>query len=151
MAETKLRFGKARHGWLPATLEVDGDVLAFDVSYLPYDFIAELVAALAGVLEGPGEYVARICEEPTEHDWRFRSFDPSAVVFEVVTYADGRGGNGEVVARTWGAPLDVVLPFWRGLRELSDRAQAERFRANWIAPFPFDALDRLSERVEQAG
>jgi hypothetical protein len=50
----KLRFGKARHGWLPATLEVDGDVLAFDVSYLPHDFIAELVAALAGVLDGPG-------------------------------------------------------------------------------------------------
>jgi hypothetical protein len=103
------------------------------------------------VLHGPGEYVARICEEPTEHDWRFRSFDPSAVVFEVVTYRDGRGGRGEAAARTWGAPLDVVLPFWRGLRELSSRAGAERFRANWSAPFPFDALDRLSERIERAG
>ncbi|MET0396138.1 MAG: hypothetical protein ABW277_04905 [Longimicrobiaceae bacterium] len=132
-------------------LELDGETLSFDVSYLPHDFIAELVAALTGVLGGPGEYVARICEEPTEHDWRFRSFDPSAVAFEVVTYPDGRGGRGEVVARTWGTPLDVVLPFWQGLRDLSDRAAAERFRANWSAPFPFDALDRLSERVEQAG
>lgn len=147
----KLRFGKARNGWLPTTLELDDGVLAFDVSYLPHDFVGELVAALAGVLGGPGEYVARICEEPAEHDWRFRSFDPSAVVFEVVSYRDGRGGRGEVVARAWGAPLDVVLPFWRGLRELSERAQAERFRANWSAPFPFDALERLSERVEGAG
>ena len=148
----KLQFGKARHGWLPTTLELDDrGVLAFDVSYLPHDFIAELVAALAGVLGGPGEYVARMCEEPTEHDWRFRSFDPSAVAFEVVTYRDGRGGRGEVVARAWGTPLDIVLPFWRGLRELSERAVAERFRANWSAPFPSEALDRLSERVEQAG
>ncbi len=151
MAEIRLRFGKARNGWLPTTLELDGESLAFDVSYLPHDFVGELVAALAGVLDGPGEYVARICEEPTEHDWRLRSFDPSAVVFEVVTYRDGRGGRGDVVARTWGAPLDVVLPLWEGLRELSGRAQAERFRANWSAPFPFGALDRLSERVERAG
>lgn len=147
----KLQFGKARHGWLPATLEFDDETLAFDVSYLPHDFVGELVAALAGVLDGPGEYVARMCEEPTEHDWRFRSFDPSAVVFEVVTYPDGRGGGGEVVARTWGTPLDVVLPLLEGLRELAARARAERFRANWSAPFPSDALDRLGERVERAG
>jgi hypothetical protein len=100
--EMKLRFGRARHGWLPTTLELADDTLVFDVSYLPYDFVDELTAALSGVLAGPGEYVARICEEPTEHDWRFRSFDRSAVVFEVVTYAGGRGEKGEVVAKVWG-------------------------------------------------
>lgn len=147
----KLRFGKARHGWLPAILELEGETLAFDVSYLPHDFVAELVAALAGVLDGPGEHVARMCEEPTEHDWRFRSFDASSVVFEVVTYYEGRGGKGEVVARTWGAPLDVVLPLLEGLRELAGRAQAERFRANWSAPFPSDAVERLGERAKRAG
>lgn len=143
----KLRFGKAHHGWLPTVLEVDGDELAFDVSYLPYDFLGELVAALSGVLDGPGEYVARICEEPAEHDWRFRSFDRSAVVFEVVSYPGPRGGKGGVVARQWGTPLEVVLPFWRGLRELASRMQAERFRANWSQPFPSDALDRLTARI----
>jgi hypothetical protein len=149
----KLQFGKADHGWLPATLEFDdGDrALAFDVSYMPYDFVSELVAALSGVLEGPGEYAARICEEPAEHDWRFRSFDGSAVVFEVVTYRRGRGRDkGEVVAKAWGTPLDIVLPLWRGLRELSSRASAEGYRQNWSAPFPADAFDRLTERVEQA-
>jgi hypothetical protein len=146
----KLRFGKANHGWLPTTLELEGETLVFDVSYLPYDFVGELVAALSGVLDGPGEHVARICEEPAEHDWRFRSFDHSAVTFEVVTYRDGRGGKGEVEARVWGTPLDVVLPLWRGLRELSGRARAEGWRSHWSAPFPFDALDRLTERVENA-
>ncbi len=148
----KLTFGKADHGWLPTTLDVDDDgALAFDVSYIPYDFVGELVAALSGLLDGPGEYVARICEEPAEHDWRFRSFDPSAVVFEVVTYRHGRGRDkGEVVAKVWGTPLDVVLPLWRGLRELSTRASAEGYPKNWSAPFPFDALDRLTERVERA-
>lgn len=146
----KLRFGKAHHGWLVTTLELDDGPLTFDVSYIPYDFVGELVAALSGVLDGPGEYIARICEEPTEHDWRFRSFDPSAVVFEVVTYPGGRGDRGEVAARMWGTPLDVVLPLWRGLRELSGRARAEGYRSHWSAPFPSDALDRLTERVEQA-
>lgn len=147
----KLQFGKANHGWLPTTLEVDDDgALAFDISYIPYDFVGELVTALSGVLDGPGEYVARICEEPAEHDWRFRAFDRSGVVFEVVTYRDGRGTKGEVAAKVWGTPLEVVLPLWRGLRELSDRARAEGYRRNWSAPFPSDALDRLTERVEQA-
>ncbi|HYH80534.1 MAG TPA: hypothetical protein VEX86_12080 [Longimicrobium sp.] len=147
----KLEFGKAGHGWLPATLEVDDrGALAFDVSYLPYDFLGELIAALSCVLKGPGEYVARICEEPAEHDWRFRSSDRSAVVFQVVTYRGGRGHKGEVVAEAWGTPLDVVLPFWRGLRELASRARAEAFRSHWSGPFPHDALDRLTEHVEQA-
>src|SRR5688500_18615704 len=98
--EMRLQFGKADHGWLPMTLELDGgEMLAFDLSYLPYDFIGELVAALSGVLDGPGEYAARMCEEPTEHEWRFRAFDTSAATFEVVTWFDGRGGKGEVVAR----------------------------------------------------
>jgi hypothetical protein len=145
----KLQFGKARHGWLPTTLEVDDDgVLAFDVSHIPYDFVGELVAALSEVLDGPGEYVARICEEPVEHDWRFRAFDPSAIVFEVVTYAYGRAKKGEVVAKAWGTPLEVVLPLWRGLRELASRASAEGYRSQWSAPFPSDALDRLTERIE---
>jgi hypothetical protein len=147
----KLQFGKARNGWLPATLELDGDRLVFHVSYLPHDFVGELVAALSGVLQGPGEYVARICEEPTEHDWRFRSYDLSAVVFEVVTYRDGRGGKGEVEATVWGTPLEVVLPLWRGLRELSSRTAAEGYLRNWSEPFPIEALDRLTERIDQAG
>jgi hypothetical protein len=148
----KLTFGKADHGWLPATLDLeDGSgAFAFDVSYLPYDFLGELVAALSGVLDGPGEYVARMCEEPAEHDWRFRAFDRSAVTFEVVTYRDGRGGKGEVEGQAWGTPLDIVLPLWRGLRELESRAQAERFRSHWNGPFPSDALGRLTARIEHA-
>jgi hypothetical protein len=147
----RLQFGKAHHGWLPMTLELDGgETLAFAQSSLPYDVIGELVAALSGVLEGPGEHAARMCEEPTEHEWRFRAFDTSAATFEVVTWSDGRGGKGEVVARAWGSPIEIVLPLWRGLRELAGRARAEGWRSHWSTPFPFDALDRLTERVEQA-
>jgi hypothetical protein len=146
----KLRFGKAVHGWLPVTLEMDGgETLAFDLSYLPYDFIGELVAALAGVLDGPGEHVARMCEEPTEHDWRFRAWDASAVTLEIVTFHHGRGRKGEILAHAWGSPMEIVLPLWRGLRELASRAQEERWRSHWSTPFPFDALDRLTLRIQQ--
>lgn len=148
----KLRFGRARNGWLPTTLEMEGQMLAFDVSWLPYDFVGELVDALAGVLNGPGEHVARMCEEPTEHAWRFRAFDASAVTLEIVTFHRGlgRGGAGEVVTRTWGAPIEIVLPLWSGLQELAGRAGAEGWHKHWSEPFPFDALERLTERVEQA-
>ncbi|HEX6039307.1 hypothetical protein [Longimicrobium sp.] len=146
-----LRFGRARNGWLPTTLELDGgETLSFYVSYLPYDFVSELVAALAGVLDGPGEHVARICEEPTEHAWRFRAFDPSAVILEIITFHDVRERRGNVVARAWGSPMDVVLPLWRGLRELASRAGAEGWHKHWSEPFPADALDRLTERIEAA-
>ena len=148
----KLRFGKARHGWLPTVLETDGEELLFDVSYMPYDFVGELVTALSGVLDAPGEYVARICEEPPEHDWRFESSDASAVSFRIVSYPKGRRtkSEAEVTAETWGAPLDIVLPFWRGLRELASRARDEAFGSHWNEPFPFEALERLTVRVEQA-
>lgn len=129
-------------------LEVEGRVLAFDVSYLPHDFVAELAAALVGVVEGPGERVARLCEEPLEHEWRFRPFTASAVVFEVVTHHDGRG---RVEARAWGPPREVVLPFWRALRELGERAGVERCRANWSAPFPSAAVERLTRLAEREG
>ena len=91
-----------------------------------------------------------MCEEPAEYDWRFRTFDPSAATFEVVLYPDGRRARGEAVADAWGSPLDVVLPFWRGLRELESRAAEERYRVHWSEPFPHDALARLTERVERA-
>jgi hypothetical protein len=121
------------------------------VSYIPYDFVGELVAALTGVLTAPGEYAARICEEPAEHVWRFRSFDPSSAVFDVLTFPNGRRDRGEVVAEAWGAPLEIDLPLWRGLRESSSLAAAEGYRRNWSEPFPFDALDRLTERIDAAG
>jgi len=147
-----LRFRTARHGWLQATLEIEGQAYLFGISYLPYDFISELTVALSSVLDTPGEYVARICEEPTEHDWRFRSSDTSAVSFDVVSYRNGRRTKeeAETTVAVWGAPLDVVLPLWRGIRELASRARAESFRSHWSEPFPFQALDRLTERVEQA-
>jgi hypothetical protein len=150
MSGMKLRFTKADHGWMPTTLEIGGETLWFDVSYVPYDFVTELVTALSGVLDGPGEYVARTCEEPVEHDWRFRSFDRSAVLFEVVTFTYGRDRRGETVARRTGTPLEIVLPLWRGLRELASRAGAEGWHKHWSTPFPHDALDRLTARVERA-
>jgi len=146
----KLQFGKADHGWLPTTLELEDRTLAFDVSYLPYDFVGELTRALLGVLTAPGEYVARICEEPTEHLWRFRSSDPSAVVFEVVTCLGRRSDRGEVTAELRGPPLDIVLPLWRGLQELQSRARREGYNSHWSRPFPFDALAQLTEGVEKA-
>ena len=146
-----LRFGSARHGWLPTTLSVESRDLVFDISHVPYDFPSELVAALSGVLAAPGEYVARVNEEPTEYDWRFQSVAGSVATFEVVRYASGHRTEeeAEVVSTVDAAPLDIALPLWRGLRELASRARDEAFGVHWNEPFPFEALDRLTARVKQ--
>lgn len=143
-----LRFGTPRHGWLPLTLEADGRSLAFDASHTPTDFVAGLIAALSATLDSSAESVARLHEEPHSHDWRFRS-DAGRTVFEVVSWPDGRRmvGGGEVRCRVDGPTLAVVLPLWRGLRELASRADA--FGAHWREPFPSDALDRLTARIDR--
>ncbi len=107
---------------------------------------------MSGVLDAPGEYVARICEEPTEFDWRFRSSDASAVTFDVVRYRTGRRTEAEpeVVADVRGTPLDIVRPLWRGLREVASRAHVEAFRSHWGERFPHDAIGRLTEQIEQS-
>ena len=64
-------------------------------------------------------------------------------------YLAQKGGRTAISAGR--SPIEIVLPFWQGLRELASRARAEGFRSHWSGPFPFDALDRLTERVERAG
>ena len=132
-------------------MEIDEQELVFNVSCVPYDFVVELVAALSGVLSVPGEYVARFSEEPTEYEWRFQSADAS-VSFRVVNYRSDQRTKGktELRAETRGETLEIVLPLWRGLQELASRARADEYRTHWGRPFPFDALDRLTERVEHA-
>ena len=148
----KLRFGTPEHGWLPTMFEVESLSLAFDASDVPCDFPSQLIAALSGVLTTPGEHTATLFEEPTEHDWRFRSSDSSAASFEIARYPDGRRarGTGEVVVSVSSSPLGLALPLWRGLRELANRARTEAFPSHEYELFPFEALDRLTERIEHA-
>jgi|GEM_PF-1542222 len=151
----KLRFGTARNGWLPAELEADEERLAFDISYLPNDFLLELVEALINLLREPGEWRACLPQEPVEVEWRFYRIQDGAV-FTLVEYpgSSRTKGTGTKVFEASGYPLEIALPLWRGLRELRGRKFKESFgthwRQHWAHPFPDQALDTLSEAIANA-
>lgn len=148
----KLMFGRAKHGWLPAELEADDVLFQFDISYLPNDFLLELTEALRFVLHQPGERVAILSQEPVETEWRFYRIQ-DAVVFSLVDFADSSRlkGSGKKLLERTGYPLEIVLPLWRGLRELAGRKFKEGFSTHWTHhwahPFPSESLDALSEAV----
>lgn len=148
----KLMFGRARHGWLPAELEADDVLLQFDISYLPNDFLLELIEALRFVLCQPGEWLAILSQEPVETEWRFYRIQ-DAVVFSLVEFPDSKRlkGTGTKLLERTGYPLEIVLPLWRGLRELAGRKFKEGFSTHWTHhwahPFPLGSLDALSEAV----
>ena len=148
----KLRFGTAKNGWLPAELEADGERFAFDISYLPNDFLLELVEALIKVLREPGEWKACLSQEPVEVEWRFYRIQ-DGVVFSLVEYpgSSRTKGTETTIFEASGYPIEIVLPLWRGLRELRGRKFKESFathwRQHWSHPFPDQALDKLSEAI----
>lgn len=151
----KLRFGTAKNGWLPAELEADAGRFAFDISYLPNDFLLELVEALTGLLRGAGEWRACLPQEPVEVEWRFFRIQDGCVFSLVEFPGSGRTkGSGTKIFEFSGYPLDIVLPIWRGIRELRGRKFKEGFgthwRHHWAHPFPDQALDALTAAIAAA-
>jgi hypothetical protein len=89
-------------------------------------------------------------EEPAESDWTlFRIQD--ALVFSIVRYPDMRRGRGvgRKVVETSGALLEVVLPFWRALKELESRRLEEHFKRHWSRSFPTEELEKLTVEIER--
>ena len=76
------------------------------------------------------------------YDWTFERVQDN-VVFSIVQYRDyaHRGGDGKQLVEARGRAMDIVLPFWRGLRELSSRyIEDGYYREHWRRDFPSQAL-----------
>lgn len=148
----KLRFETAKNGWLPAKLEAEGEEFAFDISYLPNDFLIELIEALLHLLKEPGEWLACLPQEPTAVEWRFYRIQDAAV-FSLVQFpgSERQKGTGKKIFEMTGTPLEIVLPLWRGLCELHGRRPKEGFSTHWTQhwahPFPERSLDALSAAI----
>ena len=146
----RLKFGTAKHGWLPAVLEIDACPHVFSISYLPRDFLRDLVDALSRAASYEGPYTATICEEPTESDWTFRRIQ-DCVVFSVIEHPGHQRtkGIGKKIVETSGSVGEILLPVWRGLRELESRRLKEHFKAHWSNAFPVTELERLTDQLER--
>jgi hypothetical protein len=145
----KITFGIAHAGWLPVAVVAEGRQFDFSVSYTPNDFLSELVGALSGTLTCDGTYVATINEEPVVSNWTFRRASDT-VGFSIVTYPgwNARSRSRKLLEQS-GKPSAIVLPFWRALRELELRQEAQHFEAQWLWPFPLVELEKLTAHVRQ--
>jgi hypothetical protein len=145
----KIAFGIARDGWLPVAVVAESRQFDFSVSYTPYDFLSDLIGALSGTLTCDGTYVATISEGPVLSDWTFqRASDIVELSIVSDTGRNARSRSRKLLEQSGGMSA-IVLPFWRALREVESRQQAQHFEAQWRRAFPSVELEKLTAQVRQ--
>jgi hypothetical protein len=143
----KIYFGNIEKDNLSIRIESKEQSLLLTASYIPYNSLSELVYSLITVLTCKNIDVnVRWSTEPVEYEFHF-SGDSNNVCFLIREYADSRRvlGIENQVFYANGSRFEIVLPFWRALR------QFQSYPSNinrWRHPFPFGEMDRLSEMIK---
>ena len=149
-AERKLKvsFDEPEHGWIAITMSADDEKFMLIPSRVPYDSITELAAALNKILEGYSEAVVRWSEGPAEYEFVFRVSDGSLNldVYEV-TLVQG-GIRRDSVFNFIGPRDQLLISFWRALRELQGRYDPAEYERRWKEPFPTRELEVLTQRMK---
>lgn len=137
----RLSFGfESPHaGWLALYVRAGETEISLDVSYVPNDFLEELIAAVASVISIDGSFSAMAYEEP-EQAFVVLTRRDRAVVLSVQRHLDS-----EPIFTFSGTVASVVLPIWRGLRRL----QADPDIGEWRRRFPTERMIQLTEAVDQ--
>lgn len=144
----RIRFGAPRANWLP--LGVASASIAFDevLAATPSDPVQGIAeAALAAASDQVGECV--LFTEPETYALSFVPV-PSGVRLEMKVWPDRRrvAHAGVRVFQSTGTSDTVLVPVWRGLRELGGRWPATP--GSWRAPFPSDTVEKLGRALGAA-
>jgi hypothetical protein len=143
-----VRFKKPIADGLPIKLQTGDAILSFIASHTPYDSLSELVVALITV--AASKYVhalVRWSTEPIAYEFHFAG-DSSAITLTVLRYPSHsrQRDRRQIVFAVSGQRSDIVLPFWRALRQIeSQRITVEQ----WQHPFPSSELQKLGVHIEQ--
>jgi hypothetical protein len=138
-------------GWIEVTVGTEKTEFAEAVSYTPNDFITGLVKAVCLLMEGQDGLAVASCE-PTTYDFRFsKETDTEKCQFDIVGFPDWHRHehSGEVVFSFRASKEEVVLPFWRALRNLEGRIAASEYRDAMRREFPSPCLQRLSRLLSK--
>lgn len=146
----RVRFEGPRHGWLFIHLDLIGmGEFVCRASFVPNDFLGELVAALLTVMTDGGSAAAASHGEPDTFEFRFTGTqDRSDMRMELVAFPsfDGReSAEGDPVLSLSGAGDQVCRGFVWGLRQLQSEVTAEKYQAEMEYPFPTTGIAKLSE------
>lgn len=145
----KVRFADVKSGWMTVSLKTSEQSFSFSPSYTPYDSIGELVNALYNFLWWSGsESFVRWNEKPNEYEFVFMTVDrtPGFTVYETTERVSGRARD--VAFSCSGSRFQIVLPFWRALRDLETNPE-HNYEIEWRRPFPFREMAALTVKVKQ--
>lgn len=149
MSELKVEFDRPEHGWLKLELRSEQAVLAGSFSHI-YPTLPSLCDALCALAEGrqPGPVVFVL--EPQEFELSFSSQENDHCIVNAVRFPDHRrdSESGDVVFGYSGPAPEVVLSFWRALRQLQTLLLEHEFTACWREPFPAREMAALTAAVE---
>lgn len=139
----KIKFGEPEHGWLPVSLVTKDYSLDMDVSDVPVDPVHLLVMALSKAISGlEGEVWWHL--EPHGYYFTFGSKQKEYSLRIESAHVSTDKESRTLDLSELGSFEDVILPFWRALRELESHGYST---PAW-PDFPKTEMARLTELIE---
>jgi hypothetical protein len=150
MSRLKVEFDRPEHGWLKLELRSERAVLAESFSHI-YPTLPSLCYALCALAEGRQYEPVVLLHEPQELELSFRSQGSQNCIVSAVRFPDRRRDSerSEVVFAHSGTSQEVVLSFWRALRQLQTSLTEDDFTTSWGEPFPAPEMAALTAAVER--
>jgi hypothetical protein len=123
MQRIQIRHDAPSHGWLPLRLSVSGHEIDIIVSDVPNNPIQELLEALESAARGR-EASVWLHLEP---DGYFMRFSPigDEINFLLEFAAASKSSRAEDVLSVQGSRVEILLPFWRFLRDFQSYDYSE--------------------------
>ena len=150
MSQLKVEFDQPEHGWLKLELRSEEVLLSDTFSHI-YPTLPNLCDALCALASGSYSRPVVFLLEPQELELSFTSHEDQKCIVNVVRFADrGRDSRNREVAFAYSGPSrEVVLSFWRALRQLQTCLTEDDFTTSWGEPFPAHEMAALTAAVER--
>lgn len=133
------------HGWLTLTVAVNGTAVEIDASDVPNNPIENLLAALEVAADGGPSSVWWNLEP----DGYFMYFTPRGehIHFRLEFATCSDASRGKTVLDASGSPAQILLPFWRFVREFQSHSYDE---PHWPVT-DYSRIDAVKEKITLPG
>jgi hypothetical protein len=134
-------FSSPSAGWLPVTIACRGTDVDIVASYIPNNFVRDLIHALLRISSEQATAEVAANEEPVTKMIEFTRQGETVHLSISETHRD------DVLlecAEPWQV---VVMTFWRALRRLQNDPQL----GEWRLPFPATEMDQLTSVAARGG
>jgi hypothetical protein len=138
-------------GWMSMRLRAGtGREFVAVMSHQPYDSLRELIDALTALLGGARAASVRWNAEPEEYDFELKAEGEGDLSLRVVHHRGHRRepSRARAVFACRASRVEMCLPFWRELSEMSARSETDVFEQNWRRKFPRRELRRLTDALK---